>query len=271
MEDIIISRGFQLAWHSLCYYSSPEICICPSSYSEEFRLNLSDNFRKLVTETGGTIESNFVTDFGCMLLSRSCITPEASFLFDSVNINCSSPGYERFAEFNKDLPGLGFKSSKETAEQYLKRSPDFISNIELYKHYTATFLLAGIASETGFELVAHGAEITKVITSNEQMKDPFYRIQGSPDSKKEYKNYLSRVINPSSFCLPTEDRNIMLPGCKSIAMVFTMNLKQYHHMFKHVFNNKVEKELKEVSERMCVSLHKAFGSAIRSPGEYHVQ
>ena len=233
-------------------------------------MKLSDNFRKLVIETGGTIESNFVTDFGCMLIARTSITSEASFLFDSVNINCSSPGYERFAEFNKHLPNLKFSQHKETGIEYNNRHPQFLKNIELYKHSTATFLLAGICTETGFELVTHGAEITKVIGSNnEQMQEPFYRIQGNVDNKREYKNYLSRVINPSSFNLPMEDRNTMLPGCKSIAMIFTMNLIQYDNMFIYVFNSTVEKEVVQACEKMCKVLNTNFGSAIKSKGEYH--
>jgi len=257
-------------WYEPCNDSYTLICMAISFYSEEYLLRLSENFKKLVIETGGSIESNFVTNFGCMLVSRSCVTSEATFLFDSVNINCSSPAYERFAEFNKRLPNLGFSDKKETGLEYQNRHPEFLKNIDLYKHSSATFLLAGITLEAAFYLSDFGAEITKVIPSNnEQMLDPFYRIHGSLDDKKEYKNYLSRVINPSSFNLPVEDRNIMLPGCKTLALVFTCSIKEFDQMFKQMsyFNST---ELKQICERMCDSLHHSFPNAIKTCGEYHV-
>lgn len=230
--------------------------------------NYADKFKELVTVSGGKTEGEYVITPGCLIVSRSQISSEASFLFDYVNIDQAAPGYERFAEFNYHLPHMNFPQSPRTGEEFVNKGNHDYPH-KAFKHMTVGFLLAGISLETSLEIAGQpGAEVTKVISSDTPaMNNPFYRIQGSPAEITEFKNYLSRVVNPSSFNLSTEFKNMMLPACKATIIVLTMSLCKYDALFQQMKENHGT-EFNEILALMCDKLSTSYPLAIKPTKEY---
>ena len=230
--------------------------------------NYQDKFREIVNTTGGKTDVGYVLSSGCMIVTTSSITSESSFLFDYVNIDSAAPGYERLAEFNTHLPHLDFKQSQRTGKNFHENGPIKYSP-GAFKHMSVGFILAGISLETSFDLTNQpGAKVTKLISSDTlAMNDPFYRIQGTESQISEFKSYLSRVVNPSSFSLPTEFKNMMLPSCKATIIVFTMNLCEYDELFRKLIEPHGS-EFKEILSLMCDKLSRSYPLAIRPTKEY---
>lgn len=235
---------------------------------------------RLINESGGeTSHDKWVIKPGCMIVSRSEITPEAKALFDLMNIDDASE-YERMAEFNSRLTYLSFKKEKTSSHAYNTKMAQELQHLSVYGNLSVTFLLAGISVETSMELISHSeATVARLTTSNTTaMTDPLYRV--SADNEKDantQKICLGKLSllkdswkNDIFFkSLSIEMVNSMNPGNKATAINYTMSLKNFHKLFIGrcpVPGN--ESEVREIVKMMCDKLHQDYPLVIQSFDAY---
>lgn len=226
----------------------------------------------LVAKAGGTIKymngSWFVIKHGVCLISESMFTHEFFKLSQEIDLPYSE---NMLAEFNSRLTYMNFPEnlSLEESDKYNKSMIEDHQHYSVHAHTYFTFLIAGCSVEACMELMAHNeAQVARLTTSNTKaMDDPIYysggdmavenQIWSDKKSKLDY-GVKSRMM-----------RNALNPGLKSIALNYTMSLKDFHKLFIGRISEKgVEPEVRLICERMCEILHKKNPLVIKSPNEY---
>jgi adenylate kinase len=123
-----------------------------------------------------------------------------------------------------------------------------------------TFLIAGISVETSLELISHNeAMISRLTTSNTKaMEKPLYRIIDNSNPKIQ-KHIIKKNIQLHKFNLSVEVSNMLNPGTKSTALLYTMKINDFKKMF--IGRSKLsgnETEVREVVKMIYDELYKYY-------------
>lgn len=235
--------------------------------------------RMLIEQTGGQIDGIFVTKPGCRLVAHTAIDEEAFPLFAAAGIGEPDKKwgwprhYQMLADLGARLTYLSFRETPDKDNALLRRVAEEMQHLSVFACCHATFLIAGVSVETSMELIAHNeATAARLTTSNTKaMDEPLFRIQGSSLEQIRQKAAITAMLGSrdAGGGMSREFRNICSPGAKATALMYTMNLKDYHKLFiGRIPRAGNEAEVREICSRMCEELHVRFPMVIRSPDEY---
>lgn len=223
-----------------------------------------DVFTKLINLSGGTLEGEWVTDPGCMIIAKTSVDGRAFDVLSSLNINPSDPSYEVLGELNAKITYLSTTDRKDYLKDLVEKSAHF----SIFSSFYITFLIAGISIETALELIAHReARVARLTTSaTKAMDHPFYYLD--PEFGNYQKYYLDQLPMDNSSLIP-EMRNSMHPGVKATALTYTMNLKDFHSTFiGRLPEAGNERGVRQIMGKMCNLLHKDYPLVIKDVTTY---
>jgi hypothetical protein len=243
--------------------------------------------QKIVLGSGGEIEDHlFVTRPGILLLTEPPqLTDRARQLFADLHLSPDTTDTQQLVHFKTAVTNLTFPTGGKNTERYLEQVVRKAAHRSVLNDIKPVFLLAGIASETALELIAHKeADVGRLTSSaTRAMGFPHFEINGDAWERWGQKvALLEHLLNHrqisalfdavGTFSPRLEYQNRLHPGSKSLALVYSMGLKDLHKMLiGRLAPQGNEAALQEVCVRICTLLHERYPQFIETPEWYRDQ
>jgi hypothetical protein len=216
--------------------------------------------------SGAAVTNRFVQSPGVMGIAETRMLPSAQELLGTFNPKANGSDAAMLAELAARQTYLAVSTGGVETGEYVNRIVNGSGHRSVARAASITHLFTGITVPCVIELIRRGGEIARLTTSKTKAMDqPFYRVFGEVDEQlwqfsaidrfKALRGSFGAELNDSS-----PDRRELFNLCdlqsKTIPLLHTMNLTQWHTLLKNSFASKgVNPEFRHLlalcADRLC--------------------